>query len=287
MIELGRRQQLKVLRLTTVGAYIGQGDEDEKGGILLPKKYLTQSTAAGDTVEVFVYRDSEDRLVATTEKPAIQVGEIGYLRVKETGSLGAFLDWGLEKDLLLPHREQQQRPQKGRSVLVALYVDKSDRLCATTYVEKYLEHRSSYQNDDRVEGVVYRISETLGVLVAVDGRYMGLIPKQEAIGDFHKGDQVSCRVASVKEDGKLILSLREKAHLQMDTDAVQLLSVLEKRGGVLDIHDDSDPELVRSTLRMSKRAFKRAAGRLLKERRIEMTEQGIRLLPKKEETTAE
>lgn len=101
--------------------------------------------------------------------------------------MGAFLDWGLEKDLLLPHREQQQRPQKGRSVLVALYVDKSDRLCATTYVEKYLEAQSPHKADDRVEGLVYRISETLGVLVAVDNRYMGLIPKQEAIGTFHKG----------------------------------------------------------------------------------------------------
>ncbi len=286
MIELGKRQRLKVLRLTTVGVFVGIGDEDEKGGILMPKKYVAPDIAVGDEVEAFIYRDSEDRLVATSEHPALQVGEIGYLKVKETGSLGAFLDWGLEKDLLLPHREQQQRPQKGRSVLVALYVDKSDRLCATTYVEKYLEALSPYKADDRVEGLVYRISETLGVLVAVDNRYMGLIPRQEAIGTFHKGDRVSCRVASVKEDGKLILSLREKAHIQMDADARQLLEVLKKRNGFLDLNDDSDPERVRSTLQMSKRAFKRASGRLLKGRLIEITDQGLRLLPaaEKQET---
>lgn len=281
MIELGKVQTLKVLRLTTVGAYMGIGDEDERGGILMPKKYLNENAKAGDEIEVFVYRDSEDRLIATNLVPAVKVGEIGYLKVKETGSLGAFLEWGLEKDLLLPHREQQERPQKGRSVLVALYVDKSDRLCATTYVEKYLEARSPFKVEDKVSGLVYRISDALGVLVAVDNRYMGLIPKQEAIGSFHKGDVVNCRVASVKEDGKLILSMKEKAHIQMDADAEQLMGILKKRNGFLDLNDDSDPELIRSTMKMSKRAFKRAVGRLLKEKLIEQNEKGITLLEKK------
>lgn len=287
MIELGKMQKLKVLRWTTVGVFVGIGDEDEMGGILLPNKYVEEGTKDGDEVEVFVYRDSEDRLIATNIKPPVQVGEIGYLKVQETGSLGAFLDWGLEKDLLLPHREQQERPQKGRSVLVALYIDKTDRICATTYVEKYLEAQSPYKVDDRVSGLVYRVSDTLGVLVAVDNKYMGLVPKQEAIGSFHKGDTVSGRVASVKDDGKLILSLKEKAHLQMDADSVLLLEILKKRNGFLDLHDDSDPELIRSTLKMSKRAFKRAVGRLLKEKQIELTEKGITLIVKKAPETEE
>lgn len=280
MIELGKVQKLKVLRWTTVGVFVGIGDEDEMGGILLPNKYVKEGTQKGDEVEVFVYRDSEDRLIATNIIPPVKVGEIGFLKVLETGNLGAFLDWGLEKDLLLPHREQQDRPQKGRSVLVALYIDKTDRICATTYIEKYLEAQSPYKTDDRVNGLVYRISDSLGVLVAVDNRYMGLIPKQEAIGSFHKGDTLSCRVASVKEDGKLILSLKEKAHIQMDTDTVTLLQALNKRNGFLDLHDDSDPELIRSTVKMSKRAFKRAVGRLLKEKQITMTEKGITLIQK-------
>lgn len=280
MIELGKVQKLKVLRWTTVGVFVGIGDEDEMGGILLPNKYVKEGTQKGDEVEVFVYRDSEDRLIATNIIPPVKVGEIGFLKVLETGNLGAFLDWGLEKDLLLPHREQQDRPQKGRSVLVALYIDKTDRICATTYIEKYLEAQSPYKTDDRVNGLVYRISDSLGVLVAVDNRYMGLIPKQEAIGSFHKGDTLSCRVASVKEDGKLILSLKEKAHIQMDTDTVTLLQALNKRNGFLDLHDDSDPELIRSTVKMSKRAFKRAVGRLLKEKQITMTEKGIALIHK-------
>ncbi len=280
MIELGKMQKLKVLRWTTVGVFVGIGDEDDMGGILMPNKYVAEGTEKGDEVEVFVYRDSEDRLIATSIKPPVQVGGIGYLKVLETGNLGAFLDWGLEKDLLLPHREQQDRPQKGRSVLVALYIDKTDRICATTYIEKYLEAQSPYKVDDRVDGLIYRISDTLGVLVAVENRYMGLIPKQEAIGSFHKGDTVNCRIASIKEDGKLILSLKEKAHLQMDADAVTLLAVLKKRNGFLDLHDDSDPELIRSTLKMSKRAFKRAVGRLLKEKQIELTDKGITLIAK-------
>lgn len=287
MIELGKMQKLKVLRWTTVGVFVGIGDEDEMGGILMPNKYVKEGTEKGDEVEVFVYRDSEDRLIATSIRPPVQVGEIGYLKVLETGNLGAFLDWGLEKDLLLPHREQQERPQKGRSVLVALYIDKTDRICATTYIEKYLEAQSPYKVDDRVSGLVYRISDTLGVLVAVDNRYMGLIPKQEAIGSFHKGDTVSCRIASIKDDGKLILSLKEKAHIQMDSDAVTLLEILKKRNGFLDLHDDSDPELIRSTLKMSKRAFKRAVGRLLKEKHIELTDKGITLLVKDELETEE
>lgn len=287
MIELGKMQTLKVLRWTTVGVFVGIGDEDDMGGILLPNKYIDENAKKGDEVEVFVYRDSEDRIIATNIKPPVQVGEIGYLKVKETGSLGAFLEWGLEKDLLLPHREQQERPQKGRSVLVALYVDKTDRLCATTYVEKYLEAKSPYNVNDRVEGLVYRISDALGVLVAVDNRYMGLIPKQEAIGSFHKGDVVSCRVASVKDDGKLILSLKEKAHIQMDADSVMLLGVLKKRGGFLDLHDDSDPELIRNTLKMSKRAFKRAVGRLLKGKQIELSDKGITLIKETETDTQE
>ncbi len=287
MIELGKMQKLKVLRWTTVGVFVGIGDEDEMGGILMPNKYVKEGTEKGDEVEVFVYRDSEDRLIATSIRPPVQVGEIGYLKVLETGNLGAFLDWGLEKDLLLPHREQQERPQKGRSVLVALYIDKTDRICATTYIEKYLEAQSPYKVDDRVSGLVYRISDTLGVLVAVDNRYMGLIPKQEAIGSFHKGDTVSCRVASIKDDGKLILSLKEKAHIQMDSDAVTLLEILKKRNGFLDLHDDSDPELIRSTLKMSKRAFKRAVGRLLKEKHIELTDKGITLIVKAKPETEE
>lgn len=285
MIELGKVQTLKILRFITSGAFVGVGDEGEDGGILLPKKYVNKSMEVGSDVEVFVYCDSQDRLVATTEKPLLQVGEVGVLKVVETGKLGAFLDWGLEKDLLLPHREQREQPQKGRHVLVTVYVDRSERLCATTRIEKYLTAQSPFAADDKVTGTVYQISENIGVLVAVENRYIGLIPRQEAIGHFKKGDRVECRVASVREDGKLILSLKEKAHIQMDADTAVLLELLEKRKGFLDLNDDSHPEKVRSVAKMSKRAFKRAVGRLLREDRIELADYGIRLLPEKKDQT--
>jgi hypothetical protein len=217
-------------------------------------------------------------MIATTREPALEIGALALLKVKQVGKIGAFLDWGLEKDLLLPYKEQTGPVQAGQECLVTLYVDKSRRLCATMKVYHYLRLDSPYHQNDRVEGIVYEISSNFGTFVAVDNCYSGLIPKTEPAGSLKVGDRVQARVAEVKEDGKLTLSLREKAYLQMNEDAEKLLALLEKEGGILPLGDKSDPELIRRKTGMSKNEFKRAAGSLYKQRLIAVEKEQLRRL---------
>lgn len=274
MIELGKRQELEIVKRVDFGVYLS--DDEKSAEILLPKKEVPESAETGDKIEVFIYRDSRDRLIATTRQPNIQLGEVALLRVKETGRIGAFLDWGLEKDLLLPFREQTGAVRQGQEYLVALYLDKSKRLCATMKVYHYLERKSDYQKEDRVKGTVYEISDNFGVFVAVDNKYSALIPKKEPAGDLHAGDSITARVTGVLEDGRLTLSIREKAYLQMNTDADKLLQMLENRGGELPIGDKSSPDVIREMTGMSKNEFKRAVGNLYKQHLIMIEAQKIR-----------
>lgn len=274
MIELGKIQTLVVQRMKEFGVYLGeQGDEDHS--VLLPKKQVPEGTKVGDELTVFIYKDSEDRLIATTGMPKLQVGEVAVLPVKEVAKIGAFLDMGLEKDLLLPFKEQNHKVRQGENCLVALYIDKSRRLAATMNVYSYMSNESPYQKDDRVNGTIYEINENLGAFVAVDNRYYGLIPKKELYGNFHEGDSVEARVVKVREDGKLDLSPREKAYMQMDTDAELVMKVIDEFDGVLPFNDKAAPETIKREFDMSKNAFKRAVGRLLKEGRIRITEKTI------------
>ena len=222
-----------------------------------------------------MYKDSEDRMIATTRSPKLEVGGMAILKVLEVGKIGAFLDWGLEKDLLLPFKEQTRKVRQGEECLAALYIDKSGRLCATMNVYPYLQTDSPYQKDDQVTGTVYEISENFGVFVAVDQRYSGLIPKREAAGTYHIGDSVKLRVTEVKEDGKLDLSSRSKIPVQMEEDAKAVMQVIEEFEGVLPFNDRVSPEIIKREFGLSKAAFKRAVGRLLKQGRIEITENRI------------
>lgn len=274
MIALGKMQTLVVQREKEFGVYLGQS-EDDKQSVLLPKKQVPEGTKAGDSLEVFVYKDSEDRMIATTAVPKLQVGETAVLQVKDVVKIGAFLDMGLEKDLLLPFKEQNHRVRPGEDCLVALYIDKSGRLAATMNVYPYMSADSSYKKDDKVTGTIYQISDTLGAFVAVDNRYFGLIPKKELYGNFHLGDEVEARVVKVREDGKLDLSPRQKAYLQMDEDAELVLKVIDEFDGVLPFNDKARPETILREFQMSKNAFKRAVGRLLKENKIRITEKTI------------
>jgi hypothetical protein len=274
MIEIGKKQTLTVIKTVDFGVYLSEpGKEEDR--VLLPKKQVPAGTQVGSEIEVFIYKDSGDRLIATTSQPKIMLGDVRMLKVKDTGKIGAFMDWGLEKDVLLPFREQTRKVQKGEEVLCALYVDKSSRLCVTMNVYPYLRCDSPYAKDDKVTGTVYELSDNFGAFVAVDDIFSGLIPKKELYGNIRIGDTVSTRVVSVKEDGKLNLSLREKAYLQMDTDADALLSMLDKQGGRLPFTDKASPELIREKTNMSKNEFKRAVGRLLKQGLIEITETSI------------
>ena len=273
MIRLGEKQILKVVRMKDFGMYVG----DEAEAILLPKKYVPAGTRVGDDVEVFVYRDSSDRLIATTEEPALMLGEIGLLKVKETGKIGAFLDWGLEKDLLLPFKEQTIQVRPGKSYPVALYIDKSKRLCATMKIYEYLSSESPYAKDEMVEGFVYQVNPNFGVFVAVDGKYHGMIPKKNVHNEYRVGDRVEARVVSVREDGKLELSMRDRVEVQIAKDAAIVLEVIESYDGVLPFTEKASPAVIERELNMSKAAFKRAVGNLLKARKITIEQGKIRL----------
>lgn len=274
MILLGKKQELLIVKKVEFGVYLAEKEGAEER-VLLPKKQVPKEARPGDRLKVFVYKDSKDRLISTIHEPKVELGGIAVLKVTEVTKIGAFLDWGLEKELLLPFREQTRRVKAGEEVLVALYEDKSSRLCATMNVYKYLETDSPYKTEDRVTGTVYEISQEFGAFVAVDNRYSGLIPRKEFHGNAAIGDRIEARVTAVKEDGKLNLSIQEKAYLQMDRDAEYVLQVLDEYDGVLPFNDKVSPEIIERELHLSKNAFKRAVGRLLKEDKIEITEKRI------------
>ncbi len=213
-MKLGEKQVLTVVKTVDFGVYLGS--ETER--VLLPKKQVPSGIEAGDPIEVFLYKDSSDRIIATTREPKLTLGKLAVLEVADTNRMGAFLDWGLEKDLFLPFRQQTAKVKKGDRCLCTLYIDKSDRLCATMKV----------------------------------------------------GDVVEARVTAVKEDGKLDLSVRRKIPEQMEGDAEYILQSIRRRGGSLPFTDKSDPEQIKRELGMSKAAFKRAVGRLLKQGKIEI-----------------
>ena len=199
------------------------------------------------------------------------MGGLAVLTVKQVGRIGAFLDWGLEKDLFLPFKQQTAPVKPGEQCLVTLYVDKSGRLCASMKVYHFLRTDSSYQKDDKVEGIVYEISSNFGTFVAVDDCFSAMIPRKEPAEGIRVGDRITARVTEVKEDGKLSLSLREKAYVQMGEDAEKLLTLIREAGGSLPIGDKSAPDKIRELTGMSKNEFKRAAGNLYKQRVAEIT----------------
>ena len=271
MLELGKKQLLKVVKKVDFGVYLGERAEAEKEEqVLLPAKQVPHGAGAGTEIEVFLYKDSSDRLIATTHEPKLTLGEVALLTVAEVGRIGAFLDWGLEKDLLLPFREQTAPVKKGDQVLAALYIDKSQRLCATMKIYHYLKQQSPYGIGDQVQGRVYEISPNFGVFVAVEDTYSALIPKREAQGRYQVGQVLSLRVTEVKEDGKLTVSARQKAYLQISEDAEMVLAAMEQAGGRLDFDDKASPEKIQEELGLSKASFKRAVGHLLKERKIQL-----------------
>ena len=277
MIALGEMQTLTMIKKVDFGVYLAEkGTDGKTEKVLLPIKQVPQTAAVGDEIEVFIYRDSKDRLIATTNRPKLTLGGIARLKVVQTGKVGAFLDWGLEKDLLLPFKEQTKAVREGDTCLAALYIDKSNRLCATMNVYPYLRQDSSYQKDDKVSGTVYEMSNNFGAFVAVDDIYSALIPKKELYGEVKIGDTITARVTEVKEDGKLSLSIREKAYLQIGQDAEKILQVMDSYDGVLPFSDKASPEVIRREMQMSKNEFKRAVGHLLKENKIVIGEKSIK-----------
>ncbi len=276
MIKLGEKQKLVVVKKVEFGLYLAVSAEEKENRILLPAKQAPEGCAVGDTVEVFVYRDSSDRMIATTKEPKLVMGQVAELEVVQITKIGAFLDWGLEKDLFLPFKQQKRRVNQGEKVLVSLYIDKSNRLCATTNVYENLRNDTPYQKDDVVKGRVYEISDNFGAFVAVDNQYSALIPKKELYGDVRLGEDVEARVINVLSDGRLTLSVRNRGLAQIEKDAKEVLALLDSYSGVLPFTEKADPEVIRRETGMSKNEFKRAVGHLLKSGDIVMKDKVIR-----------
>ena len=278
MLKLGEKQTLIVVKQVDFGVYLAIGMDHQEEKVLLPAKQVPEGTKVGDSLEVFLYRDSSDRMIATTRTPKLVMGQVAELTVAQVGKFGAFLDWGLEKDLFLPFKQQKKRVKEGDCVLVSLYLDKSNRLCATMNVYENLRTDSPYKTGDQVHGRVYEISDNFGAFVAVDNMFSALIPQKELYGKVTVGEDIEARVTKVHEDGKLALSIREKAYLQIGKDAEAILKLLDSYEGSLPFNDKASPEVIKYETGMSKNEFKRAVGHLLKEGKIEIKEKSIRKL---------
>lgn len=277
MFKIGEIQKAYVNRISNYGAYLS----DERNGeleVLLPNKHMPKDIAVDDEIEVFIYHDSEQRLTATVQKPYLQVGQIGYLKVVDKIKSGYFMANGIDKDLFLPYNEAKGELTKGTKYLVKLLLDEKSFIMASMKIYNHLITTKNYEVDQQVSGIVYDIREEMGAFVAVDNNYHGFIPKHEMYKEIRIGASVEARVTKIRDDGKLNLSIRQKTSVQIFDDVEILMKALEENNGYLELNDDSEPEDIKRSLNMSKRAFKRAVGKLLKENRISLLEDGIQIL---------
>ena len=265
-MKIGSWNKLKVTNKTDFGIYLSDGE----GDVLLPIKQVPEGTKKGDELEVFIYRDSSDRLISTVNKPLIEVGQIRKLTVKRLTGHGAYLDWGLEKDLLLPYKEQTCEVKQGKSYLVRMYEDKTHRLAASMRLYGFLKPNEKYEKGSHVNGIVYEYRKGLGAFVAIDDEYYGLIHESEIFSRIEVGDEVRARVINRRPDGKTDLALREEVYVQMNDDSQMIYDVIKSYGGVLPFDDRADRDLIKTEFGLSKNAFKRAVGKLYKERKIDL-----------------
>lgn len=280
MIEIGKKQRLKVDRITAPGAFLTDEDGND---VLLPNRYLESNTKQGDTIEVFIYTDSEDRIIATTETPLALRDEFACLKVVDTTRFGAFLDWGLEKDLLVPFKQQAQKMQKGEWYLIYLYLDTStNRLVATSKVNPMFNKDLSSLTEGEEVAILVGNETDLGIQVVVNNQYRGLIFFNEVHQDLMIGDQVKAYIKTIRQDGKLDISLQKTGISHMESGAAQILKILNEEGGYLEVTDKSSPEDIQYYFQLSKKAFKRSLGNLYKQRKVAIENAGIRLLSEKD-----
>ena len=276
-MNIGAWNTLKVIRSKEHGIYLGDEDSKTADTVLLPRKQVPEGVKAGAMLNVFIYRDSQDRLIATTNKPYITMGEIKRLTVKSVTSIGAFMDWGLEKDILLPFKEQTAKVTEGKQYLVRMYADKSGRLCVSMKLYGYLEPISGYEEGQSFTGSVYEYKKGLGAFVAIDDKYSGLIHESELYGKVMVGDEVSGRIVKVREDGKVDLAIRALAYKQLNEDSEMVYDIIKSYHGVLPFTDKADKDIIKREFGLSKNAFKRAIGHLLKEGKIVIKEKTIEI----------
>lgn len=279
MLTYGKYNTLKVSRRTENGFYLTETTGTEPlEEVLLPNKFVTSAMNEGDQVEVFVYKDSEDRPVATTQKPLAQVGEAAYLLVKEVNNIGAFLDWGLDKDLFLPYREQAEKVEPGRHYLVYVFFDfASKRVVATTNLNKFIKNRDVTVKQNEEVDLLITYENEVGIRVIINGKHWGILFKNEIFTKIEKGSHVRGFIKKIREDGKIDVAL-QKQGIAAAKDVTQvLLDKLKEHKGYLPLSDVTPPEVIHEMLGISKKNFKKAVGILYKEGKIELKENLIRL----------
>jgi len=276
MVKLGRHNSLNAIKKVEFGIFLDGG---KYGDILLPRQYVHKNTAIGDSVEVFIYLDSEDRIVATTLKPKAVVGECAYLKVIEVNRIGAFMDWGLPKDLLVPFNQQQKPMQKGYSYTVYLYVDElSGRIAASSRLEDYLsDDPGQLKPDQAVDLLIYAKSD-LGFKAVIDGRYLGQLFENEVFRPLHYGERLQGFIKTIRTDGKIDLILQQASSLARNSLAESILRYLNENEGVLTLTDKSPPDSIYNTFGVSKASYKKALGALYKNRQIKIENHQITLL---------
>ncbi|MET3998769.1 S1-like domain-containing RNA-binding protein [Marinobacterium sp. MBR-109] len=275
MVETGCFNKLKVIREVDFGVYLEGGAE---GGILLPKPEVPEGTRLGDRLQVFVYLDSDDMPVATLRRPRAQVGQFASLKVVDVNKIGAFLDWGLPKDLFLPFNEQVKPLTIGDYVTVYLYLDNTNRIAASAKLEKHLEPGDDYTQGQLVELLVVRPTD-IGYQVIIDNRALGLLQHQDIHRPVRPGQRMPGFIKQVRdEDGKIDVMLEKPGYARIDPLAQQVLKYLESRDGFCPLGDKSDPEAIRDLFGVSKKAYKMALGQLMKAGRIRQDETGIHLI---------
>lgn len=276
MLKAGRNHTLTVSRISDYGLYLENEDHDE---VLLPNRYVSLSDKPGDTKEVFVYHDSEDRLVATTETPLLRVGEAGFLKVVDKTVHGAFLDWGLTgKDLFLPNRNQQGGILAGHSYVVYLYEDSvTGRCVATNKLKAFIDNDQITVRPREEVGLLVASESPIGYRVIVNSRHWGMIYRDQIFRPVAVGDRLRGFVRRITEDNRIDITLQQQGFAQVRDSAQTLLELLRQNGGHLPLNDDSDPEEVRRLTAMSKKTFKRSVGMLLKQGTVEMNDRGIQI----------
>jgi len=276
MVEIGKYNTLRVVKEVDFGIYLDGGEE--YGEILMPSRYVPEDVKPDDELEVFIYNDSEDRVIATTEKPYVTTGEFRFLKVKAVNRIGAFLDWGLPKDLLVPFREQKAKMVEGGTYLVYVYLDdETDRIVASAKIDKFLDNRiPEYETGDEVDLLIAEKTD-LGFKAIVDGSFWGMIYENEIFTPVETGLYLKGYIKKVRDDDKLDISLQKEGYDQVDGISQNILEKLKEAGGFLAVSDKSPAEMIYHMFGISKKNFKKAIGSLYKKKFITISKEGIKL----------
>lgn len=275
MIQIGKYNTLRVVKVVDFGVYL---DGEEKGEILLPNEYVPKNCFPDDELKVFIYFDSEDRIIATTETPHIQVGEFAFMKVVSVTSVGAFMDWGLRKDLLVPFREQREKMTEGKSYLVYAYVDQTtSRIVATAKIEKYVDNVPvDYRKGQEVDILIARKTD-IGYSVIINNRHWGVIYENEIFRPVKPGQKLKAYIKAIRKDEKIDVSLQKQGYDRVGVVCGRILEKLKDNGGVLDISDKTSPEVIYNLFECSKKDYKKALGALFREKKIELAGDEVRL----------